>query len=73
MLYPLDWIPAKELWWVVRLNPATPFILGYQQLLFYDTVPDPALWLQMILVSLVCWWLGSWLFDRLRETLVEAV
>ena len=30
------------------------------------------LWTQMALVSLVAWVLGAGLFDRLRETLVEA-
>jgi lipopolysaccharide transport system permease protein len=73
ILYPLSWIKIPVLWWIVRLNPVTPFILGYQQLLFHNTVPDPGLWMQMILAALLSWWLGSWLFDRLRETLVEAV
>jgi hypothetical protein len=27
----------------------------------------------MALVSLVAWALGAWLFDRLRDTLVESV
>jgi lipopolysaccharide transport system permease protein len=73
ILYPLDMIPHRALWWVVRLNPVTPFILGYQQLLFHNTIPDPELWFQMAVVAMLSWWLGSWLFSRLRETLVEAV
>ncbi|HEX2252329.1 MAG TPA: ABC transporter permease [Thermoanaerobaculia bacterium] len=73
ILYPLEAIPFRPLWWLVRLNPFTPFTLAYQQTLFYGVVPDPELWLQMVLVALVAWALGTWLFDRLRETLVEAV
>jgi lipopolysaccharide transport system permease protein len=73
VLYPLDSIRnIAPVWWAVRLNPFTPFILAYQQTLFYGIVPDPLLWTQMALVSLAFWALGAGLFERLRETLVEA-
>jgi len=72
ILYPLDAIPHPALWWVVRLNPFTPFTLAYQQTLFFGVVPDAELWLQMVLVAALSWAAGSWLFGRLRETLVEA-
>lgn len=72
ILYPLDAIPYRALWWVVRLNPFTPYALGYQQTLFYGVVPDLTLWVQMIVVTLTAWVGGTWLFGRLRETLVEA-
>jgi ABC-type polysaccharide/polyol phosphate export permease len=60
-------------WWIVRLNPFTPFTLAYQEVLFYGRWPTSELWLQMALVSTAFWLLGTWLFERLRETLVEAV
>lgn len=73
ILYPLDSIAhLPAVWWLVRLNPFTPFTLAYQQTLFYGVVPDPTLWIQMALVSLFAWALGAGLFERLRETLVEA-
>jgi lipopolysaccharide transport system permease protein len=73
ILYSLDSIRhVAPVWWVVRLNPFTPFILAYQELLFWGRFPDPMLWTQMAVVSLVFWMLGAGLFDRLRETLVEA-
>lgn len=72
IIYPLEMIDIPALWWVVRLNPFTPFTLAYQQTLFFGVVPDPELWGQMALVSLVCWLAGVWIFDRLRDTLVEA-
>ncbi|HVT61180.1 MAG TPA: ABC transporter permease [Thermoanaerobaculia bacterium] len=59
-------------WWLVRLNPFTPFTLAYQQVLFFGQQPAPSLWLQMGAVSLLAWILGAGLFERLRETLVEA-
>lgn len=74
VLYPLESIRhIPPVWWVVRLNPFTPFILAYQEVLFYGRNPTPELWAQMALVSFAAWFLGTWLFERLRETLVEAV
>ena len=58
--------------WVVRLNPFTPFTLAYQEVLYHGLAPSPLLWTQMAIVSLLFWAMGSWLFDRLRETLAEA-
>lgn len=72
ILYPLEAVTIPALWWLVRLNPFTSYALAYQQTLFYGVVPDPELWIQMVLVAAVCWAGGTWLFGRLRETLVEA-
>jgi len=72
IIYPLAAVTARPLRLLVRANPFTPFTLAYQELLFHGTVPDAALWLQMAAVSLLAWGAGSWLFDRLRDTLVEA-
>ncbi|HUO87216.1 MAG TPA: ABC transporter permease [Thermoanaerobaculia bacterium] len=72
ILYPLEAVTIPALWWLVRLNPFTPYALAYQQTLFYGVVPDVELWAQMLLVAIVSWLGGTWLFGRLRETLVEA-
>jgi ABC-type polysaccharide/polyol phosphate export permease len=73
IIYPLESLkPYPALYWAVRLNPFTPFTLAYQATLFHGGYPSPYLWIQMAIVSLVAWLGGSWLFDRLRETLVEA-
>lgn len=73
ILYPLTAMKFSRFWWVLRLNPVTPFTLAYQELLFRGTVPGFSLWGQMIVVSALGWALGAALFARLRETLVEAV
>jgi homopolymeric O-antigen transport system permease protein len=74
ILYSLESIHdlSPVIGWAVRLNPFTPFILAYQTVLFRGELPEPLLWAQMALVSLVAWVLGAGLFERLRETLVEA-
>jgi len=75
ILYSVDAVRAAApgLAWVVWLSPATPFTIAYQQALFGGQLPEPRLWLAMAAVALVAWLLGTWIFRRLRETLVEAV
>lgn len=72
VLYPIDSLRGfPVLFWLIRLNPLTPFTLAYQETLFYGRVPEPMLWVQMALVSLCFWAVGAGLFNRLRETFVE--
>jgi lipopolysaccharide transport system permease protein len=71
ILYSLQSLEGRWYWWLVRLNPFTPFTAAYQRILFFGQLPTSSLWLQMALVSLAAWALGGWLFERLRETLVE--
>lgn len=73
ILYTLEAIPYRPLRIFAQLNPITPYTQAYQQALFFDHWPAPTLWIQMAVVSWICWWLGSWLFVRLKDTLVEAV
>jgi ABC-type polysaccharide/polyol phosphate export permease len=58
---------------VAWLNPFTPFTRSYQDVLFYGSLPAWELWLQMLAWGALIWWLGTWLFDRLSESLAEAV
>ena len=74
ILYPLQTVASvRSLRLLVSANPVTPFIRLYQELLFFGRVPDASLWLQAAGLALVAWAIGSWLFDRLAQTLVEAV
>jgi lipopolysaccharide transport system permease protein len=74
ILYPLAAVQGHR--WLalgLSLNPVTPFVRLYQELLFSGQVPGAALWLQAGGLALLAWAAGSWLFDRLSHTLVEAV
>lgn len=73
IFYPVEAIAIPALRWVVRLMPTTPFTLAYQQAIVEGRFPAAALWPQMIVVSLVAWIVGSFVFTRLRDTLVEAL
>lgn len=73
VLYPLAAIPFKALRLAIAANPFSPFTLAYRALLFEGRVPGLEIWLAMLAWAAVAWSLGSLLFARLRETLVEAV
>lgn len=74
ILYSLKTLEGHPLLYrLVSLNPFAPFARAYQEAVFYGRVPGAELWLGMIVASGLVWWLGSTLFDRLSETLVEAV
>ena len=74
ILYPLEWITVPLLHEIVRwANPFTPFTLAYQQVLFYGAVPAAEVWIHMVATSLLAWLAGAWVFERLRDTLIEAV
>ncbi|MEM9554881.1 MAG: ABC transporter permease [Acidobacteriota bacterium] len=74
ILYTIETLrPFPPIYYAVKLNPLTPFLEGYQATLFYGRVPDLATWGMMLFVSAVVWALGAWIFDRLAETLGEAV
>ncbi|MEO7794704.1 MAG: ABC transporter permease [Thermoanaerobaculia bacterium] len=73
VLFPLSAVSIPALRRLVRLNPATPFTLAYQEALFAGRFPPLELWLEMGAVAVVAWLIGCWIFDRLRETMVEAL
>ena len=74
ILYPLAAVASyRALSALLAVNPVTPFIRLYQELLFFGRPPGAELWLQAAGVALIAWGAGTWLFDRLAQTLVEAV
>lgn len=64
------WLVALQ--WVIRLNPMTPFVVGYHDLLLFDRIPPASVWLQMVIYATLALAVGSWIFRRLEDTLAEA-
>jgi ABC-type polysaccharide/polyol phosphate export permease len=73
ILYSIDAVPYAALRTLIHLNPLTPFVLAYQDVLFFGRPPEPQTWLGMALAAAFSWTLGAWVFDRLSDTLIEAV
>jgi len=75
VIYPLAFVAQyPKLEWGIRwLNPFTPFTLAYQAVLFAGELPSLTTWLMMLGWAVSAWWIGSTLFERLSDSLVEAV
>lgn len=71
IIYPMpEW---KLLRAALRLNPMTPFVLGYQNVVYYGrmpSMPDMALMIGYAIVAAIA---GVFVFGRLRDTLAEAL
>lgn len=58
---------------ILLLNPLASLVTIYRDTVFSGVVSPPRVWLTAYVVGLVSWWLGTLIFGRYRETLVEAV
>jgi len=58
---------------MLRLNPMTPFILSYQNIFFFGRPPMLIDVVLMLFYSIASLFLGFIVFDRLRDTLAEAI
>lgn len=67
-IIPIDWLRRA-----VMLNPVTPLISLYRNVVLLGQVPSLRLWLAAVAVACFCWLLGAFVFTRLRETLAEVV
>jgi len=84
VIYTLEGISFPDVGWAQALgrvvtalvrwcNPFTPFTEATQEALFRGHWPELGIWIHMAAWSLGCWVIGIWIFDRLRDSLVEAV
>jgi ABC-type polysaccharide/polyol phosphate export permease len=73
VLYLVDDVHSRVLRVLLRLNPMTPFVSSYQRIFFFGTAPaalDVVLMLFYATLSLLA---GFFVFERLRDTLAEAI
>lgn len=72
IIYNLQSVPER-LRPFISLNPITPLIEVYRDLALLGRFPPASAWAGATLTALICWWLGTFIFSRLRESLAEAV
>src|SRR2546430_2197135 len=72
-IYLIDNIHDRPLRALLRLNPMTPFVVSYQDVLFYGHLPGLSDTVLMIAYTVASMMLGITVFDRLRDTLAEAI
>jgi homopolymeric O-antigen transport system permease protein len=66
-------IPMGALRRVVQMNPVTPLIEVYRDVVLLGRIPALLTWGWATAVALVSWVVGAWIFSRLRETIAETV
>jgi lipopolysaccharide transport system permease protein len=73
ILYLIDKVASRPFRALLRLNPMTPFVVSYQDVLFFGHIPGLADTLLMIAYAFVSVAMGVTVFGRLRDTLAEAI
>jgi len=74
IIYSLDGLDLQPaLMTALRLNPFASLVEVYRDLAFTGVLPDLRTGLTALAVGLVVFWLGTAIFSRMRDTIVEAV
>ena len=73
IIYTRSHVPEGVLRRLVDLNPVSPLLAVYRDVVLNGVVPGPMAWLWATLVAAVCWVIGAFIFSRLRDTLAETV
>ena len=72
VVYPLSIVP-EHLRIFFYLNPATHIVAAYQAIMYYKTPPDMAALFWMFVGSLIFFWVGWKIFDKLQRRVAEEV
>jgi lipopolysaccharide transport system permease protein len=73
IIYLIDNISSRFLRALLRMHPMTAFVVSYQDVLFFGHLPGLADTLLMIAFAFASMLAGFFVFDRLRDTLAEAI
>lgn len=73
ILYLVDSIQSRALRAILRVNPMTPFAVAYQDIFFFGRMPNVSDVVLMLAYAAGSLALGFFVFDRLRDTLAEAI
>lgn len=72
IIYPATQVPERFRTFL-DLNPFTPFVVAYQDVLLYNELPSGTAWQGMFVAGGVALLCGLFVFDRFRWSLVEEV
>jgi len=73
VIYSLDHVQSKPIRALLRLNPMTPFVVSFQEIFFYGRLPGSLPIILMAIYATGSVLLGFFVFDRLRDSLAEAI
>ena len=73
IIYPMSAVP-EQYRWIINLNPMTHLAISYQEVLFYIGPHGHWRWLMALLGgSIVTFFIGYFVFDRLSDSFAEEV
>jgi ABC-type polysaccharide/polyol phosphate export permease len=73
IIYLIDNVQSRTLRAMLRLNPMTSFVVAYQDVLFFGRLPNLSDTILIVAWSAASLILGFFVFERLRDTLAEAI
>jgi ABC-type polysaccharide/polyol phosphate export permease len=73
IIYLIDNIQSRALRAILRVNPMTPFVVAYQDIFFFGRFPSLSDSVLIVTYAFGSLMLGFFVFERLRDTLAEAI
>ena len=73
IIYLLDEVRSPLLRALLRVNPMTPFVAAYQSIFFFGRLPNVYDTVLILAYSTASLLMGFFVFERLRDTLAEAI
>ena len=73
IIYLIDNIESRVLRAILRVNPMTPFVVAYQDIFFFGRLPNLSDSILIVAYAFGSLMMGFFVFDRLRDTLAEAI
>jgi lipopolysaccharide transport system permease protein len=73
IIYLIDNIQSRALRAMLRMNPMTPFVVAYQDIFFFGKLPSVSDSVLIVAYAAASLAMGFFVFDRLRDTLAEAI
>ncbi|HEX6099502.1 MAG TPA: ABC transporter permease [Thermoanaerobaculia bacterium] len=73
IIYLIDNIQSRALRAILRVNPMTPFVVAYQDIFFFGRLPNLSDAVLIVTYAFASLTMGFFVFDRLRDTLAEAI
>ena len=72
VMYSVDQVP-EQLMWVFNLNPMTPIIVAYRDILYYGRVPQLGTLIHATVFGLIVLVIGVLIFGKLKRHFAEAL
>ena len=73
IIYLISNIESRPLRAMLRVNPMTPFVVAYQDLFFFGRLPNLSDSVLIVFYAVGSMMMGFFVFERLRDTLAEAI